>query len=154
MSKHWDKIKIPPVGFSDGMVTYKNSIKGQHKDKSYAEFKEDVLKEIKPTAAVPRYVKVIAWCLYAEVWLGIKKEHIEGIYKTDEKKDKWEQALKLFPDCFKPATKLEWNLRRNHGTPSTPETPTTAAIDFDWDSYNRSIKMRAEEVRNKNSNNG
>lgn len=150
MAKHWDKIKIPPVGMSDGMVEYlRSGKKKQTKEKDYEEFRAEVLKEIK-TDLIPRYVKVIDWCVYSEFWLGIKKENIGSVYRTDEHEEKWMQALKIFPECYEPATKIQWNLSRNHGTPPPATDNSKKEVDWDWESYDESIKLRAEQLRKKN----
>jgi len=63
---HWDKIKIPPVGMSDGMVAFKNG----RKEREYEDFREEILKEIQQEA--PEFIW--SWVSYDE---SIKKRVAE-----------------------------------------------------------------------------
>ena len=97
--------------------------------RKYNKKKDSIASPVKPQSsvapkqkvpAVPKYLKYIEWNVYADFWLGLKKDSVGKIFNTqlDDKTNLyWETTFKLHRECYEPSDKLHWNLSREHSVP-------------------------------------
>ncbi len=115
---NWSKLSIPPTGLSDGLA----KIYPKKRKKRHLQAKAAIaVKKKQPAAKVaatpipkkelpklelqsfklPKWVKYKSWCVYADYWLGLKKEFLNKIITPKQEQARyWQQALNLFPECF------------------------------------------------------
>jgi len=132
---NWSKIKIPPVGMSDGLVQYLLENKITLKKKG--------VKTNYSTKKLARYVKYVKENAYVDFW--IKGLEVGKIYRPEDfpsQQAYWERALfSIAKDCFEEATKLQWNCTREHSV--------GVKYKYEWssESYNESINRRVAELK-------